>query len=121
MVSLRLALVVDRLDEARELGGGGADRTECFLVVHPYRPDEADRPERTMEEPVAGADERDLGQCGMLEVVADADERSPRVERRLADHLEKRGALLDELEEVAIRLELLASNLAEEVCGAADE
>ena len=56
----------------------------------------------------------------MLELVADADERAARLERRLAEHLEQRGALLDELEQVAVRLELLGAHLAEQVGGAAD-
>ena len=56
----------------------------------------------------------------MLEVVADADERPARLERRLAEHLEQRGALLDELEQAAVGLELLGAHLAEQVGGAAD-
>ena len=83
-------------------------------------PDEADGAERPVDEPVAGADERDLAQRGMVELVADADERPARLDGRLAEHLEQRGALLDELEQVAVRLELLGAHVAEQVGGAAD-
>src|SRR5579862_5917552 len=56
----------------------------------------------------------------MLEVVPDADERLTRLERRLTEDVEQRRPLLDELEEVAVGLELLGADLAEEVGGAAD-
>src|SRR5204862_426938 len=68
---------------------------------------------------VAGADERDLTQRGMLELMAHADEGPLRLRRR-AEHVEHRSALHDELEEIAVRLELLRANVAEQIGGAAD-
>ena len=55
----------------------------------------------------------------MVELVSDADERAVRFLRR-AENVEQCGALLDQLEEAAVRLELLAADLAEQVGRAAD-
>ena len=73
-----------------------------------------------MDEPVARADERDLPQRRMVELLADPDERTPRLERRLAEHVEQSGPLLDELEQAAVCVELLGAQVAEQVGGAAD-
>src|SRR3989442_10315084 len=117
---LTLAFVVDRLDEPRELGRGGTDGAERFLVVHAHGADQADGTERAMDEAVTRPDECDLAQRRMVELLADPHERTPRVERRLAEDLEQRSALLDELEQVPVRVELLGAQLAEQVGGAAD-
>ncbi len=73
-----------------------------------------------MDEPVAGADEGDLAQRGMVEIVPDPHEGAVRLVRRLAEHVEQGSALLDELEQVAIGLELLRAHVAEQVGGTAD-
>src|SRR5712691_11029640 len=119
-MKLRLAVAVDRLDEARELRSGGADGADGLLVVHAHRPDEADRAERAVHEAVARADERDLAQRRMRELCADADERPPGLGRRVAEHFEEGRALLDEIEQVAVGVELLGAYLAEQVGRTAD-
>src|SRR2546427_11944815 len=73
-----------------------------------------------MDEPVARADERDLTQRGMVELLAHAHVRPPRLERRLAEHVEQGSALLDELEEASVRVQLLGAQLTEQVGGTAD-
>src|SRR5258705_7842692 len=73
-----------------------------------------------MDEPVARADERDLTERGMVELLAHAHVGPPRLERRLAEHVEQGGTLLDELEEAPVRVELLGAQLAEQVGGTAD-
>src|SRR6184192_3950035 len=55
----------------------------------------------------------------MIELDADADEGPPRIER-LAEHTEQRGALLEELEQPLIGLELVALGALEQAGGAAD-
>src|ERR1700730_14001635 len=102
MSSLRLAFAVDRLGEPRELGRRGANGAERLLVVHAHRADEADRAKCSVHEPVARTDERNLAQRRMVEVLAEAHERTVRLIGRLAEHLEERGPLLDELEQAAI-------------------
>src|SRR5437763_15196872 len=54
----------------------------------------------------------------MLELDADADEGPPRIER-LAEHTEQRGALLEQLEQPLIGLELVALGGREQAGGAA--
>ena len=55
----------------------------------------------------------------MVELDADADERAARVER-LAEHAEHRGALLEQLEQALVRLELVPSRAFEQAGRAAD-
>ncbi len=76
-------------------------------------------PSARCDEPVARAHERDLVQRRVVELVPDADERPSHL-RRLAEHVEQRGPLLHELEQAAVRLQLLSAHLAEQVGGAAD-
>src|SRR6185503_13467252 len=111
-------LVVEALDEARELDRGAADSAQRLVVVHAHRAEQRDRAERPVREPVGGADEGHVVQSGMVELVADADERAPRLER-LADQLQQRRALLERLEQPLARLELVPARLAEEAGGAA--
>ena len=56
----------------------------------------------------------------MLELMADAHECPARLECGLADHVEQRCALLHELEQIAVRVELFGAHLAEQIGGAAD-
>ena len=118
-MSLRLALVVDRLDEARELERGRAHRAERLLVVHPHRADEADGAERPVDKAVARTDERDLGERRVGELVAEANVRLPGC-ARLPDRVEQVGAALDEPEQAAICVELFRPDLAEQIGGTAD-
>ena len=55
----------------------------------------------------------------MLELGADADERPPRIERA-AQQLEQRRALLEDLEQPAVRLELVVAHVVEQPGRAAD-
>ena len=112
-------LVVDGLDEVRQLERSRAHGPERLLVVHPDGADEADGAERAMDEPVAGADERDLGESRVREIVSEADERTLR-RARLSEHVDQVGPALDELEQAPVRVELLCADLAEEVGRAAD-
>src|ERR671930_1443063 len=110
---------VDLLDEAGELRGRAPHRPERLLVVHPHRPEQADRAERAVGNAVSGADEREALQVGMLELDADANERPARVER-LAQDFEQRGALLEQLEHALVCLELVSARALQQPGGAAD-
>ena len=72
-----------------------------------------------MNEPVTRAHERDLVEGRVGELVAEADERTLG-RARLPEHVEQVGPALDELEQAAVRVELLRPDLAEQVGGAAD-
>ena len=55
----------------------------------------------------------------MVEFDTDPDERTARVER-LAEHTEQRGALLEQLEQALVRLELVPTRAFEQAGRAAD-
>src|SRR5207302_781328 len=59
-------------------------------------------------------------ECRMNELMADAHERPSPVEPGVAEDVEQGRALLDELEETAVGVELLGAHLAEQIRGAAD-
>ena len=63
-------VLVDVLDEARELERRGANRADRLLVVHAQRADETDRAERRRADPVRRADERDRVELGAGELQA---------------------------------------------------
>ena len=58
-------------------------------------------------------------QARVGELVADADERPPRVER-LGEQVEQRAAALEQVDQRAVRAELLVAHLVEQARGAAD-
>src|SRR5205085_11098488 len=94
---LTLAFAVHGLGEARELGRCRAHRAESLLVVHAHRADQADRSERTVDEPIARADHRALTERRMAEILADTHDWAVRLVRRPAEHIEERRPLLHEL------------------------
>src|SRR3954451_16035206 len=112
-------LGVDLLDEARELVRSRADRAERLLVVHPQRAEQAHRAERLVREAVGRADERELVEARGLQLVAHARERAAQLER-LREHVEQRGALIERVDEAAVRADLLRAEVVEEPGGAAD-
>ena len=76
-------------------------------------------PARPPEETPTEAEQCDLGEARMLELVAEPDERPPRFARP-ADDVEHVVAALDELEQAAVRVELLGADVTEQICGATD-
>ena len=83
------------------------------------RADQADRAERAVRDPVGRADEREVVESRVRELVADPDERPARVER-LGEHVEQRAAALEQVDQRAVRAELLVAHLVEQAGGAAD-
>src|SRR4051812_16774940 len=86
---------------------GRADGANRLVVVHAERAEQADGAERAVREPVGGADEREVAERGMLELVAHPDERAARVERARED-VEECCTLLEDLEHVPVRGQLLS-------------
>src|SRR6266540_5913791 len=118
-VAPALVVLVELLDEARQLVRGGPDRADRLVVVHTYRAQQRHGTQRPSGEAVGGADEREVVQRRVLQLGADADERPARVER-LAQDLEQRCTLLEYLEQALVTLELLAPEILEQAGRAPD-
>src|SRR5512133_2428255 len=111
--------LVNLLDEAGKLRGGASHRAQRLLVVHSDGAEQADGPEGAVGEAVGRTDEREPLQVGMIEVDADPDERAARIDR-LAEHLEQRRALLEQLEQPLVGVKLVPARAFEQSGGAAD-
>src|SRR5947208_11648056 len=99
-------VLVDSLDEARQLLSGGTNGADRLVVVHPHRAEQADRSERSVREAVGRAHQRGVLQRRMVELAADAHPRAQRIER-LAQEREQRSAALERDEDVAVEAELI--------------
>ena len=83
-------------------------------------PDQADRAERAVRDPVRGADEREVVEAAVRELVADADERPARVER-LGEHVEQRRRRSSRSISERYDADLLVADVVEQPGGSADE
>ena len=69
-----VSALVDGREEAGQLAGGVAYRVDRARVVHAQRPDDADRAEAAVAEPVVGADDADRAQRRLRVLLADTEE-----------------------------------------------
>src|SRR3990172_12516279 len=107
-----LRLLVDVLREARELERGRAHRADRLLVVHAQRPEQADRAERAIGEPIGGADVGDVVELPAVDLRAHPDDRLSRVER-VAQQLEHGSPALEQLEQALGGLDPVGAGGAE--------
>src|SRR5205823_12916314 len=77
------------------------------------------RAERAVGDPVRGADEGKVAQTRVGKLVADTDEGPAGIER-LGEHVQDRASSLEQLDQGAVRAELVVANLVKETGGAAD-
>ena len=117
-VPRRSVLLVGRLDEPRELVGGGPDGADRLLVVHPDRAEQADRAERARRQPIGGADEGDVVQPGVIEARRGRTAAAASNDSVISSST--RGALLEHGEKAAAGLELVRTDVVEQRGGAAD-
>src|SRR5205823_5407487 len=103
-------VLVDLLDEARELVSGAAHRPDRLLVVHPDGPEQADGAKNAVGEAIGRADQRDIVEGRVLEVTPDAHEGPSRIEC-LAEDLKELGSLLERGKHAAVEEELPVRNL----------
>src|SRR5919201_6667473 len=106
------SLVVELLDETRELLRGRTDGVDRLHVVHPQRAEEADRSQVAVLEAVGSAHERDPGKLRILELRADAHERSLREQAR-AHEVEECYTLLEHFEQAPVAGEVVGAKLVE--------
>src|SRR5438445_13358822 len=106
-------VLVDVLDEARQLLRGSPYRSDRLVVVHANRAKETDGAEHAVRESVRRSDECGLLEGWMLELPSNADERAARIER-LAEDREQCGSPLERDQNVTIDLELVRRRVVEE-------
>src|SRR3990172_5720205 len=114
-----LLVLVEVVEEARELVRGPAHGVDRLHVVHARRAEQADRAEIAVLQAVGRTDERDSPEARLLDLGADPHERAFRAEAR-AHELEERGPLLELLEEALVTGQVAHRELVEEAGSAAD-